>query len=315
MATHIRLALLTAIAPLLWGTTYIVTSEFLPPDRPLLVGALRALPAGLLLLAIGRTLPRGIWWWRAAILGMLNFGIFFAMLFFAAYRLPGGIAATVGSVQPFLVALLAWPLLAERPNGAILSGAFAGMVGVGLIALNPAAQLDALGLGAALAGAVASASGQILSRRWQKPVGLVPFTAWQLVFGGLFLLGLALLIEGPPPALSTPNLLGFGYLSFISTGLGYLFWFRGVLRLPTVSTAILILLSPCTAVILGWVILGQTLTALQLVGIGVILGSIALVQFAGARAHLRLHYPVDRQLQGLRSGEARSERSAFRKPL
>lgn len=56
--------LLTALAPVSWGTTYAVTSEFLPADRPLFTGMMRALPAGLVLLALARVLPRGVWWGR-----------------------------------------------------------------------------------------------------------------------------------------------------------------------------------------------------------------------------------------------------------
>jgi probable blue pigment (indigoidine) exporter len=86
----------TAAVPLVWGTTYAVTTELLPPDRPLLAGVLRALPAGLLLVAVTRRLPRADWWWRAAVLGSLNIGAFFALLFVSAYRLPGGPAAVLG---------------------------------------------------------------------------------------------------------------------------------------------------------------------------------------------------------------------------
>ena len=71
----------TALAPLAWGSTYAVTTQLLPPDRPLLAATLRALPAGLLLLLATRKLPRGSWWWRAAVLGALNIGVFFALLF------------------------------------------------------------------------------------------------------------------------------------------------------------------------------------------------------------------------------------------
>lgn len=63
-ANRFPLIALTALAPISWGTTYAVTTEFLPADRPLFTGLLRALPAGLLLLAISRTLPRGVWWGR-----------------------------------------------------------------------------------------------------------------------------------------------------------------------------------------------------------------------------------------------------------
>ncbi len=97
----------TALAPAAWGLTYLATTEFLPPGRPLLAGAARALPAGLILVAIARRRPQGVWWLKAAVLGVLNIGAFFALLFAAAYRLPGGVAATLGAVQPLVAACLA----------------------------------------------------------------------------------------------------------------------------------------------------------------------------------------------------------------
>ena len=68
--------LTTALAPAIWGTTYVVSTELLPPGRPLLGAAVRCLPAGLLLIALTRALPRGRWWGRAALLGLLNMGAF-----------------------------------------------------------------------------------------------------------------------------------------------------------------------------------------------------------------------------------------------
>ncbi len=75
--------LLTAIAPAIWGSTYLVTTELLPQGYPWTVAMLRALPAGLLLLVIVRQLPKGIWWSRVLILGALNFTIFWWLLFVA----------------------------------------------------------------------------------------------------------------------------------------------------------------------------------------------------------------------------------------
>ena len=73
--------LLTALAPMSWGTTYVVATELLPPNHPLLVAALRSLPIGIVLTAWLRQLPKGIWWWRILLLGSLNIGIFQALLF------------------------------------------------------------------------------------------------------------------------------------------------------------------------------------------------------------------------------------------
>ena len=69
-----------------------MTEEFLPPDRPMFAALMRALPAGLLLLAFTRTLPRGEWWWKSAVLGLCNIGLFFPLIFLSAYGLPGGLA-------------------------------------------------------------------------------------------------------------------------------------------------------------------------------------------------------------------------------
>ena len=102
---------LAAVAPISWGTTYLVTTEMLPADIPLLSGTIRVLPAGLLLLLLTRSLPTGVWWWRSIVLGTLNIGAFNVLLFVAAYRLPGGVAATLGAVQPLLVVGIAFLLL------------------------------------------------------------------------------------------------------------------------------------------------------------------------------------------------------------
>ena len=159
--------LLTAAAPTIWGTTYIVTTEMLPAGYPLTVSLLRALPAGLLLLALVRKLPRGIWWGRTFVLGALNFSLFWAMLFVSAYRLPGGVAATVGAIQPLIVVFLSAALLGSTIRWQSVAAAAGGILGVGLLLLTPQARLDPIGVAAGLAGAVSMAAGTVLTRRWQ----------------------------------------------------------------------------------------------------------------------------------------------------
>lgn len=98
---------LTALAPVIWGSTYLVTSEWLPPDRPFTTAFLRVLPAGVLLTLFTRHLPARADRWRLGVLAALNIWLFQALLFVAAYRLPGGLAAVLGAIQPLLVPL-AW---------------------------------------------------------------------------------------------------------------------------------------------------------------------------------------------------------------
>lgn len=270
--------LLTAIAPAIWGSTYIVTTQFLPNFSPMTVAMLRALPAGLLLLAIVRQLPTGIWWLRSFVLGALNISIFLSMLFVAAYRLPGGVAATVLSVQPLIVIFLAAALLASAVRPLAIVAALVGIAGVALLVLTPNATLDAVGVAAGLAGAASMAFGSVLARKWQPPVSLLTFTAWQLTAGGLLLVPVALLFEPSIPIPTGANLLGLAWLGLIGAALTYVLWFRGIARLESAVVSSLLFLSPVTAVLLGWVFLDQTLTLPQIAGVIFVIGSIWLAQ-------------------------------------
>ncbi|MEJ2858030.1 MULTISPECIES: EamA family transporter [unclassified Saccharothrix] len=268
----------TALGPAIWGTTYYVTTEYLPPDRPLLAGLLRALPAGLLLVLITRRLPKGDWWWRSLILGALNIGAFLPLLFLAAYRLPGGVAATVGAIQPLVVAGLSAALLGQRMTLRVALAAVAGIFGVSLLVLRANAALDLLGVMAALGGAVVMAFGVVLSKRWPSPAPLLASTGWQLVWGGLLLVPVTLVVEGLPPALTARNWLGYGYLGLIGAALAYSLWFRGITLLKATEVTFLGLLSPVVATLVGWLALGQDLTVWQVLGAVVVLGSLVVAQ-------------------------------------
>ncbi|WP_282699423.1 EamA family transporter [Streptomyces sp. CC219B] len=281
-ASRPALIALTALAPVSWGTTYVVTTEFLPPDRPLFTGLLRALPAGLLLLALARVLPRGAWWWKAAVLGALNIGAFFPLLFLSAYRLPGGMAAVVGSVGPLLVVGLSAVLLGQRPTvRAVLTGVVAAF-GVSLVVLRAAGALDALGVLAALASAASMSTGTVLTKKWGRPDGVGPLalTGWQLTAGGLLIAPVALLAEGAPPALDGRALGGYAYLALANTAVAYWLWFRGIGRLSATQVTFLGPLSPLTAAVVGWAALGQALTPAQLVGMALAFGATVAGQIA-----------------------------------
>ncbi|MFF8871294.1 EamA family transporter [Streptomyces massasporeus] len=272
---------LTALAPVSWGTTYAVTTEFLPPDRPLFTALVRALPAGLLLLALARVLPRGAWWWKAAVLGALNIGAFFPLLFLSAYRLPGGLAAVVGSAGPLFVAGLSALLLGQRPSARTLVTGAVAAFGVSLVVLRAAGALDTLGVLAAVASTASMSTGTVLTQRWGRPEGVGPLalTGWQLTAGGLLIAPLAFLVEGAPPALDGRAVGGYLYLAVANTAVAYWLWFRGIGRMTATQVTFLGPLSPLTAAVVGWAALGQALTPVQLVGMGLAFGATVAGQF------------------------------------
>ena len=280
---HWRDVFLTAVAPAIWGSTYIVTSELLPPDRPFTAALIRALPAGLLLLVFTRQMPAGRDWWRLLVLGALNIGIFQALLFVAAYRLPGGLAAVLGAIQPLLVMVLAWAVDGRSPAQTTLWSAVAGIFGMAVLLLSPQTVFEPVGIAAALLGAACMAAGVWLTRRWKLDLPLLPLTGWQLVIGGLMLASVAWLADAPLPALGRLEWAAYTYLSLAGALLAYALWFRGVTRLPTVAVASLGLLSPLTAVLLGWALLSQSITGTALLGLLIVLASVFAVQWTTAR--------------------------------
>ena len=278
MEANVRWVALTAIAPVAWGTNYFVTHEFLPADRPLYGAALRALPAGLLLLALRRQRPHGAWWWRSAVLGLLNMSVFFVLVYAASQLLPTSVASTIMAVSPLTMMLIAWPLVSERPRTAHLAGAAVGLGGVCLMLLTGVEGVSVPGVLASAVAMLVSSFGYILAKRWNAGTDVLASTAWQLTAGGLFLLPVAAAVEGPPPTLSIPTLLAFGYVALVATALAFAAWFTGLRHLPAGTVGLIGLLNPVTGVLLGTVAAGEVLTVQQLCGLALVLAGVVLGQ-------------------------------------
>ncbi len=279
---------MTAVAPVAWGRTYFVTHAFLPAGQPLWGAALRALPAGLLLLAVRRRRPQGAWWWRSAVLGVLNVGAFFTLIYIAAQRLPTSVAATVMALSPVAMMLLAWWLVGDRPRRTPLAGALLGLVGVALLVLTGTAAVDAAGLAASVTAMLMSSLGFVLSQRWTRadPPGrtdVLAMTSWQLTAGGLALLAVAAVAEGAPPALDGTALLAAGYVTVVATAVAFAAWFAGLRRLGAGTVGLVGLLNPVTGVLLGVAVAGEVLAGRQLIGLTLVLAGVLLGQPAAAR--------------------------------
>lgn len=270
-----RTVALTALAPVAWGTTYLVTTEFLPPGRPLFAAAARSLPVGVVLVLRTRRLPRGEWWWKAGVLGALNIGAFFPLLFVAAYRLPGGVAATSVALQPLVAAGVAAVVIREPITRRTVLGALTGLFGVALLALQPGARLDAIGLLAAGAATASMSTGVVLAKHWGRPVDITTFAGWQLLVGGSLISATAVLVEGAPPRVDGTQLAGLSWIALVTTGLAYTVWMRGVQALPIATTSMLTLISPVVASVLGWWVLDQVLSPVQLLGAALVAGAVA----------------------------------------
>ncbi|MBT0769447.1 EamA family transporter [Kineosporia sp. J2-2] len=278
MEANTRRVALTALAPVAWGATYYVTRHTLPADHPFYGGALRALPAGLLLLLITRQLPRGSWWWRSLVLGTINFGAFFTLVYVAAQLLPASVASTLMATSSVTMMLVAWPLLAERPQVLALAGAVVGIAGVAVMLLGDSAGVDYRGVLAGLAAMMLSAVGHILTTRWSPRQNILALTSWQLIAGGLLILPVAIALEGAPPAITAQRLAGYGYVTFVATAFAFVVWFHGLRALSAGTVGLIGLLNPVSGVLLGVLAGSEPFGPRQFAGLVLVFAGILLGQ-------------------------------------
>lgn len=280
MSNRLFLILTTALAPIIWGTTYLITTQLLPAGYPFHAALFRILPAGILIILWTRELPEKQAWLKLLILGFLNMGFFQSMLFIAAYRLPGGLAATLTSTQTIML-LVILLMTGNPPKKIAWIYALLGSVGISLLVLSPQQQFDLLGIVAALAGTASTALGIYWTKSWQIKLSILSFTGWQLIMGGLFLLPVTILFEQSLPNLSLKNMFGYSYLC-IGAILAYILYFRGIKTLSPVIVSSLGLLSPVCAFLLGWLFLGQQLSYKSCFGLFLV-----FISIIGLQKHLQ----------------------------
>ncbi len=183
------------IPAFLWGTTYAVTKYATPDWPPLLLGALRALPAGLLLLLLKPSLPTRSQWLSLLTLGAVNIALFFAFIFIMAVNLPAAIAG-VGMVSVPVVALLyAWLGKGQRPAKIQAFCAMA-LVVLAWLLFDPAhVALNVLGVAALFGALLTIVIGSTLVQSLSVHIHWWVVLTWQLIIGGTILL-LAAFIDG-----------------------------------------------------------------------------------------------------------------------
>lgn len=277
---------------LIWGLNFSVMKSLLTELDPLAVNALRfPLAAGALWLALPkggvRMLPDRQDVPRIVALGLLGNVVYQMCFIFGIDGTLAGNASLLLSTTPVWTVLLSAAAGHERPSGRVLAGVGATLVGMTLVVL---------GRGDALALASTTLRGDLLmivaSMLWsaytvggRAPIaryGALRMTAWTLW------IGTPILVVIGAPALAATELRGIGpgvwlglaYAGFLSIGLAYLLWYRGVQRLGNNRTAVYSNLVPVAALLTAWLWLGEVPSPLQLVGAGVILAGLTAARLA-----------------------------------
>ncbi|MEM0514296.1 EamA family transporter [Pseudoalteromonas sp. YIC-827] len=185
---------LAMIPAFLWGTTYAVTKYAMPDWPPILLGALRALPAGIVLWLIKPSLPKGGQWRPLLLLATVNIALFFACIFVMAVNLPAAIAG-VGMVSVPVVALLyAWLVKGQRP-ALVQSICALALVFLAWLLFDPKeVSLTLIGMLALFASLLCIVIGSALVQKFSMHIHWWTVLTWQLILGGT-LLAIAALIQ------------------------------------------------------------------------------------------------------------------------
>ncbi|WMT76464.1 EamA family transporter [Bradyrhizobium sp. Ash2021] len=246
------------------------------PPNPLFVGAVRALGGAIPLLLISREIPAVAFYGKLVLLGTLNAGLFFGLLFIAVSRLSGGAAGSVQALFPLFIMLLAWFVLGERLTTAKITGVALSTFGLALIIGEGSGSLDPIGIAAAVGGTFSLALGVILINKWGCPISMTGFTGWQLAIGGIELAILALVFHDIPAAVSDTNVLGLVVLAVVITSVPFFFWFHATSQLGAVAIAPFTLLIAIKAFVWDVAISQKIPTILQASGIVLIVTVILL---------------------------------------
>lgn len=299
-ATASPLAVWTGLVVLyiVWGSTYLGMKLAIDTVPPFVMGFLRFVPAGLLLtggvaLRERRTIrrPTTVQVRDASIVGTCLLLGGTGLVAWGQQTIATGIAALLIGLVPLWLAVFGRLLFGDRIPALAATGIAVGLVGVAILAwpAGEVGRLDPAGLVALMVAPVFWSLGTLYAaRRAVLPRPALFSTGLQMLAGGLAFL-VAALVTGEttgfdPAAVSTTSWFGIGYLVVVGSLVGFTTyaWLLTVAPLGRISTYAYV--NPVVAVILGWVVLAEPLTARTVVAAAVIVLAVALIVTARSRA-------------------------------
>ncbi|WP_135467803.1 DMT family transporter [Crenalkalicoccus roseus] len=277
--------LLLVLAVAGWGSNW-PPMKLLIEELPVLTargwpGVLGAVALALALRAAGADLrvPRGLWP-RLFLVSALNITAWMGLAGFALLWLNASEACLVCYTMPIWAALLAWPLLGERPTRRRLLALGLGLAGLVVVIAGRGLDLGLAklpGVGLALGSAVLFALGTVLTKRRPLPMPPPAGVAWQLLIG-MAPLGLAALAFDRPDiaGLSATGWAALLYGALVPLCLCYLAWFAALRRLPATLATTGTLIAPVVGVLGSALLLGEPFGGREAAALGLTLGGVAL---------------------------------------
>src|SRR5680860_865507 len=282
---------------LAWGSTFAAIKIGLDSSPPLTFAGLRSVVGGgvMVVLALrwgGRPHLRREWV-VYSLLTLLNVVVFFGLQTVSIGYLSSGMAAVLIYLQPVLVGFLAWPLLGETLSGPKVTGLLLGFSGIVAVSAGGFGNtVSPVGIALALAAAIAWAVGTVYFKRVQDRVAMLWAVAIPFLAGGTVLTALGIAVEGPAAISWSPGFVSaMLYASLVGTALAWFLWLSLVSSGEASRAAAYVFFVPLVALVIGALVLSETLSTSLLFGAALVGSGIYLVnrQTSGNRVDSSSH--------------------------
>lgn len=285
---NIILAMLPAF---LWGTTYSMTQFTLPDWPPLLLGILRALPAGILLFLLKPNWPSKGTWKPLLLIGFINIGIFFCLIFVMAHTLPSAISSVGMMATPIAAMLMQWVISKQKPTPLKIGCGIALLIIAWQLFDPQSIELNHWGLVAMLGAMFCILLGTHLSQTLGQNVDWWNILTWQLIFGGVALIPVVAIDVGIEPhayihalsSISWRNISGLIWLSLLNTAIGYALYVWLIQRMSLVDFTFGGIANPIAGISLGVILLHESYTFIQYILMAALILTSLLPQLLTAR--------------------------------
>lgn len=276
---------------LLWGGSFLFNELALAglPVLSIVWGrvALAALVLAVAVRAMGQGMPPRAVWGALAVMGVMNNLVPFTLFVLAQGQITGALASILNATTPLFTVLVAHLATSdERLSPVKALGVGLGFGGV--VAMMAGEDLGGEGLAmlACLGAALSYGLAGVWGRRF-KAAGVTPLqTAAGMLMASSVMLTPVWLAVDRPWAMLWPGagpLVAVVALAVLSSALAYLIFFQILARAGAVAISLVTFLIPFSAAALGWLVLGERLEVRHLVGLGLILGGLALIERSKVR--------------------------------
>ena len=277
--------LLLALLSVLWGGSFFFIGVVIRQLPPLTVVLLRVTLAAMLLLPLlwvyRIAFPRGLSGWRPFFaIAALNNILPFSLIVTGQTYISSGLASILNATTPLFTVLVMAAAGDEKLHARRVAGVVIGLTGVAILHGQDLGYGGGQGLGIllCLAGAFSYGLSALYARRKLSDSPPLATATFQLLASSLMMTVIAAVFERPwqlPMPDVTTWLALFG-LAALSTALAYIVFFQILRRSGSTNVMLVTLLIPVTAILLGWLVLGERITPSEIAG-ALVIGSALLV--------------------------------------